>query len=159
MKIKLLTVGKIKEASFRDAVAEYEKRLTRYCKLSITEVKDEKAPENLSVKEEDKIREIEGEKLLQKIDPEDYVIALAINGKKYTSVSFSAHMEQVYSHAKGSVCFVIGGSLGLSRAVLDRSDEQLSFSDMTFPHQLMRVIFLEQLYRAFRIASGEPYHK
>ncbi|MCR4589102.1 MAG: 23S rRNA (pseudouridine(1915)-N(3))-methyltransferase RlmH [Lachnospiraceae bacterium] len=159
MQIKLLTVGKIKEAYFRDAVGEYEKRLSRYCKLSVLEVKDEKAPENLSEKEMEQIKDAEGSKLLEKIGPDDHVIALAIGGKKYTSEEFSSHMEQVYMRSKGAVCFVIGGSLGLSGEVLRRSNEQLSFSDMTFPHQLMRVVFLEQLYRAFRIKTGEPYHK
>ncbi|MCR5032678.1 MAG: 23S rRNA (pseudouridine(1915)-N(3))-methyltransferase RlmH [Lachnospiraceae bacterium] len=159
MQIKILTVGKIKEAYFRDAVAEYSKRLSRYCKLSIVEVKDEKAPENLSEKECLQIKQAEGEKLLAKIGEDDHVIALAIDGKKYTSEAFSSHMEQVYMKESGTVVFVIGGSLGLSEEVLKRSNEKLSFSDMTFPHQLMRVIFLEQLYRAFRISSGEPYHK
>lgn len=159
MKIRVLCVGKIKESYFSDAVLEYKKRLGRYCTLEITEVRDEKTPEGASNHEEDLIREKEGERLLKHIGESEYVIALSIRGRKYTSESFSGNLEYLMNHGKSSIDFVIGGSLGIGGNVLRRADTEVSFSDLTFPHQLMRVILLEQIYRAFKIMSHEPYHK
>lgn len=143
----------------RDAVNEYTKRLSRYVKLEVIEVADEKTPDHASLKEEELIREKEGERLLRHIKGDDHVIALAITGVQYDSVAFSRRLDGFGMSGKGHVVFVIGGSLGLSEQVLGRADEELSFSKMTFPHQLMRVILLEQIYRAYRIIRGEPYHK
>lgn len=159
MKIRILCVGKIKEKYFKDAVSEYRKRLTRYCSLEICESSDEKTPEGASVHEEDLIREKEGERILGNIREGDYVIALSITGKKYSSENLSSHLESLMNHGKSTIDLVIGGSLGLGKNVLSRADEEISFSDLTFPHQLMRVILLEQVYRSFRIMRHEPYHK
>ena len=159
MKISILCVGKIKEKFYRDAIDEYTKRLSRYCKTEIVEVTDEKTPDEASEKEEMLIKEKEGERLLGKIKEDAYVISLAIEGKKMTSTQMASTIENLSLNGKSHIVFIIGGSLGLSRKVLDRSDLLLSFSDMTFPHQLMRVILLEQIYRSYRIINGEPYHK
>ena len=158
MNINIVVVGSIKEKFYRDAIDEYAKRLSRYTKLSITEVKDEKTPASASASEEDKIKQIEAERILSKLS-NSYVLALSIDGKKYTSESFAKRMENYDILSKGNLTFVIGGSLGLHESVIKRADERLSFSDMTFPHQLMRVILLEQIYRAYRIRNNEPYHK
>ncbi len=159
MKITILCVGKIKEKYLHMAVAEYQKRLSRYCKLEITEVADEKTPDNASLTEEMKITEAEGERLLKHIRDNAYVCALAITGKMLTSEEMAEKIEKLGIEGNSHIYFVIGGSLGLSRNVLDRADYQLSFSKMTFPHQLMRVILLEQIYRGYRIMNHEPYHK
>lgn len=159
MRITVLTVGKVKEKFYRDALLEYEKRLSRYCRLEITEVADEKTEENLSEVQADLVKAKEAERLLKYIREDAYCIALAIEGRKTDSVGFSRKIENLGISGKSNLVFVIGGSLGLHKSVLNRADELLSFSDMTFPHQLMRVILLEQLYRGFRIAAGEPYHK
>ena len=159
MNIKILCVGKIKEKFYRDAIAEYEKRLSRYGRLSIIEVADEKTPDQCSGAEESKIKEKEGVRLISHIRDNDYVIGLAIDGKTYDSVSFAEHMERLAVGGKSNLVFVIGGSLGLHPSVLCQCHELLSFSTMTFPHQLMRVILLEQLYRSYRIRNHEPYHK
>ena len=159
MKISLLTVGKCKEKYWNDAAAEYRKRLGRYADVEILEVADEKTPEGASPREEDLIREKEGERLLKKIREDAYVIALAIEGEAVDSPELSRRLEQLGVRGTSHIQFVIGGSLGLSPAVLKRADWKLSFSRMTFPHQMMRVILLEQIYRSFRIAKGEPYHK
>lgn len=159
MKIRLLTVGKIKENYLVQGIREYEKRLSRYCKLEIIEVPDEKTPDKASDALEAQIRDTEGKRILKYIRDDDYVIALAIQGKMPDSVELSQSMENLGIQGKSSVVFVIGGSLGLSDEVLKRSDYQLSFSRMTFPHQLMRMILLEQIYRGYRIMMHEPYHK
>ncbi len=159
MKITILCVGKVKEKFYRDAIGEYQKRLSRYCKLEIVEVTDEKTPDGASETVENQIKEKEGNRILSKIREEDYVIALAIDGKMQDSVELSKNIQQLGVRGKSSIVFVIGGSLGLSKEVLKRADEKLSFSKMTFPHQLMRVILLEQVYRSYRIMNGEPYHK
>ena len=159
MKITILCVGKVKEKYYRDAIGEYQKRLSRYCKLEIVEVTDEKTPDGASETVENQIKEKEGNRILSKIREEDYVIALAIDGKMQDSVELSKNIQQLGVRGKSSIVFVIGGSLGLSKEVLKRADEKLSFSKMTFPHQLMRVILLEQVYRSYRIMNGEPYHK
>lgn len=159
MKITLVTVGKIKERFFADAIKEYEKRLSRYCRLEIVQVADEKTPEKASEAKARQIREREGERILAQMKEGAYVIALAIEGKMASSEELAEKLEKLGITGKSQVVFVIGGSLGLSEAVLKRADEQLSFSRMTFPHQLMRVILLEQIYRSYRIIAGEPYHK
>ena len=159
MKITILCVGRIKESYFNDAVREYMKRLTRYAKPEIIEVEDEKTPDRASVTENEAIKTKEGAKLLARFPEDAYVIALAIDGKAPDSVELAQKIEALAGSGKSHLCFVIGGSLGLSGEVLRRADERLSFSRMTFPHQLMRVILLEQIYRSFRIIRGEPYHK
>lgn len=159
MKITVITVGKIKEKYLRDAIAEYSKRLSKYCKLEILEVSDEKTPENASETVEEGIRQKEGERILKHIKEDAYVITLEIGGKMLDSVEFSRKIETLGIQGKSHICFVIGGSIGLGQEVLKRSDYGLSFSKMTFPHQLMRVILLEQIYRSYRIMSNEPYHK
>ena len=159
MKITVICVGKIKEKFYTQAVEEYSKRLSRYCKLDIIELSDEKTPDNASEQMNLAIKSQEGERILANIRQDDYVIALAIEGKMLDSVELSQHMERLGIEGKSSLVFVIGGSLGLSKEVLDRADYKLSFSKMTFPHQLMRVILLEQVYRAYRIMKNEPYHK
>lgn len=159
MKIRICAVGKCKESYWRDAIQEYSKRLSKYCTLEIMEVEDEKTPQNASDIEEDKIKEKEAEKLLKNIPDSAYVIALAIEGKKMDSVKFSTFIQNLLVTGKSNIVFVIGGSLGLHSSIYKRADQLLSFSDMTFPHQLMRVVLLEQIYRGYRIANNEPYHK
>ena len=159
MKITVLTVGKIKEKFFRDAIDEYSKRLSRYCKLEILQVADEKTPDGASEALEQQIKEKEGERILSNIKDGSFVIALAIEGKMPDSVELAEKIEKWGISGISQLVFVIGGTLGLSDAVLARADYKLSFSRMTFPHQLMRVILLEQIYRSYRIIQGEPYHK
>ncbi len=159
MKITILCVGKIKEDFYRKAVMEFQKRLSRYCKLEILEVSDEKTPDSASDVLEAQIKKREGERLLKHIREDAYVIALAIEGKELDSVQLAGHIERLGLSGRSSIVFVIGGSLGLSKEILKRADELLSFSKMTFPHQLMRVILLEQVYRSFRVIKHEPYHK
>lgn len=159
MKITLLTAGKVREKYLRDGIAEYQKRLGKYCRVEVVEVADEKTPDKAPPAEEERIKNTEGERLLRRIRETDYVIALAIDGKAPDSIEFSEKLEKLGVQGESSLVFVIGGSLGLSEEVLRRADERLSFSRMTFPHQLMRLILLEQIYRAFRIMKGEPYHK
>ena len=159
MKITVLAVGKVKEKFFREAIDEYKKRLSRYCRLEIIEVEDERAPESLSPAQEIQVKAREGEALLKKIPPKAWCIALAIDGRKMDSPGFSVYLESLALAQKSHLVFLIGGSLGLSDEVLKRADERVSFSDMTFPHQLMRVILLEQIYRGFKISCNEPYHK
>lgn len=159
MKITILAVGKIKESFYRDAVAEYQKRLSRYVKLEIIETADEKSPEEASAQQKKRILELEGTRLLRQIRPDAYVIALAIEGRMYDSVELSEKIRLAGVNGTSHMVFVIGGSLGLADTVLQRADQKLSFSRMTFPHQLMRVILLEQIYRSCRIMNHEPYHK
>lgn len=159
MKITVVCVGKIKEKFYQDAIKEYAKRLSRYVNLSILEVKDEKTKENASPAEEKQVKDLEGERILKNIREDGYVIVLAIEGKSPDSVELSQKIESLGIGGTSHIYFVIGGSLGLSEAVLKRADEKLSFSRMTFPHQLMRVILLEQIYRSYRIINHEPYHK
>lgn len=159
MRITLLCVGKVKEKYLTDGIAEYAKRLGRYCKLEIVEVPDEKTPDEASAAEEEQIKKKEAERLSKYIKDDAYVIALAIEGKQFDSVGFSEQIERIALSGKSHIQFIIGGSLGLHRDILQRADLLQSFSKMTFPHQLMRMLFLEQLYRAYRIQKGEPYHK
>lgn len=159
MKITVIGVGKIKEKYFTGAIDEYAKRLGRFCKLELIEVADEKTPEGAGAAMEEQIREKEGVRILQKLPAGIFVAALAIDGKMLDSLELSRQMERWNVDGVSHMAFVIGGSLGLSKKVLERADIQLSFSRMTFPHQLMRVILLEQIYRSFMIRSGAPYHK
>ena len=159
MKITLIKVGKIKEKYLRDAIAEYSKRLSRYCRLELLEVADEKTPDQASEVVEKNIRDKEGERILKHIRDDMYVITLEIGGKMLSSEELAEKIESLGIQGKSSIAFVIGGSIGLGEEVLKRSDYALSFSKMTFPHQLMRVILLEQVYRSYRIINGEPYHK
>ena len=159
MNITIISVGKLKEKYLKLAIDEYAKRLGRYCKLDIIELDDEKAPENLSDKEMEMIKDKEGKKILAKIKDTSYVIALAIDGKSLSSEELADTINKLGIRGISNITFVIGGSLGLSDEVLSRADYKLSFSKMTFPHQLMRLILLEQIYRSYRINNGEPYHK
>ena len=159
MRINIVCVGKIKEKYLKLGIDEFKKRLSKYCKLEIIELEDEKAPENLSDKEMLMIKEKEGKKILSKIKDNSYVIALAIDGKNLSSEELAETINKLGVRGISNITFVIGGSLGLSDVVLSRADYKLSFSKMTFPHQLMRLILLEQVYRAYRINNGEPYHK
>lgn len=159
MKITLITVGKIKEKYLEDAIAEYSKRLSRYCKLEIVQVADEKTPDRASEVMEEQIKDKEGEKILSHVKDGAYVIALAIDGRMVSSEELAELIDGLGVRGESHIQFVIGGSLGLSKKVLGRADYKLSFSKMTFPHQLMRVILLEQIYRSYRIINGEPYHK
>jgi len=159
MNIKLITVGKLKEKYLKDALAEYSKRLTRYCKLDIIELPDEKTSENASQKEEEILREKEGRNILSKIKDNEYVIALDLKGKQVTSEEFAEFISEKALMGQPNITFIIGGSIGISKEVLARADYKLCFSKMTFPHQLFRVMLLEQIYRGYRIINGEPYHK
>jgi len=159
MNITILAVGKIKEDYLKKGIAEYEKRLKAYAKVNITEVQDEKMPETLSAAELNKLKEREGLSLLEKIKKEDFVIALDQRGKEFTSEEFAGYLKDLMISGKSSITFIIGGSAGLSDQVLKRADLILSFGRFTYPHQLMRLILIEQIYRAFKIIRGETYHK
>ena len=157
--IRIVCVGKLKESFYRDAVKEYLKRLSAYAKVEIVEVSDEKTKENATAHEIALIKAAEGERLLKAINDRDYVIGLFIDGKKLSSEEFAGRFKELPLRGESRISLVIGGSLGLSEEVRKRCNETISFSDLTFPHQLMRVILLEQLYRSFRILEGAPYHK
>lgn len=159
MEIRILTVGKIKEKYLNAGIEEYAKRLSRYCKLTFLQVPDEKTPDKASDALNRQIKETEGQRLMKHIREQDYVIALAIDGQMLDSVELSRKIQQLGVMGNSSIAFVIGGSLGLSDEVLTRADYKLSFSKMTFPHQLMQMILLEQIYRSYRIMNNEPYHK
>lgn len=159
MNITVISVGKMKEKYWVQAAAEYEKRLTAYAKVRMVEVADEPTPEQASEAQADAIKAKEAARILAQIKERDYVVALAIEGQAYTSEAWADHLDRMAGQGHSSFVFVIGGSLGLHRSVLDRANLQLSFSKFTFPHQMVRVILLEQIYRAFRILWREPYHK
>ena len=160
MLVKIVAVGKIKEKFYKDALAEYEKRMKSYNKVEIVEVADEKAPETLSSKEVDQVKTAEGEKILAKIKDDSFVVTLEIKGKVLDSIQFARLIQDEMLDGFGrDLVFVIGGSNGLGENVLKRSNYKLSFGKMTYPHQLMRVILMEQIYRAYRIINKEPYHK
>ena len=159
MKITVITVGKIKEKYLKDAISEYSKRLSKYCKLEIIEVADEKTPDNASEVVEDSIRSKEAERILKYVKDDAYVITLEIGGKQLSSEELADKIDKLGIQGTSHIIFIIGGSIGLGTAVLNKSNYALSFSKMTFPHQLMRVILLEQVYRSYRIISNEPYHK
>jgi 23S rRNA (pseudouridine1915-N3)-methyltransferase len=159
LNISIVTVGKLKEKYLKQGISEFLKRLGPYAKVEIIEVSDEKAPEELSSTEMIQVKNKEGERILAKINPDAHVIALAIEGKMRTSEELADNLDKLATYGKSKIAFVIGGSLGLSDDVMKRANETLSFSKMTFPHQMMRLILVEQVYRAFRINRGEPYHK
>ena len=159
MNITILCIGKLKEKYWRDAQAEYSKRLKRFANLQITELKESLLPANASPADEEAVKEAEGESILAKIKPSDYVISLEIGGKGLSSTQLAAKIDDLALQGKSSIVFVIGGSLGLSPAVSKRADFKLSFSAMTVPHQMMRIILLEQIYRSFKIIRNEAYHK
>src|SRR5699024_365206 len=159
MKIEIIAVGKVREKYLKQGIEEFKKRLQPYCTLVLTEVRDEQAPEHLSEKDLLRIKKIEGERILSKVKVGAYVIALDVKGTQWSSEQFSEKIEQISFQGKNNITFIIGGSNGLHSDVLARAHEKLSFSEMTFPHQLMKLILLEQVYRAFKILKGEPYHK
>ncbi|HEY8362432.1 MAG TPA: 23S rRNA (pseudouridine(1915)-N(3))-methyltransferase RlmH [Tissierellaceae bacterium] len=159
MNITIIAVGKIKEKYIQEGIKEFIKRLSRYCSLNLIEVDDEKAPENLSQREMEIVKTKEGQKIITKIPQNSFIISLEIKGKQLSSEELSKKIEELMIEGVNHITFIIGGSLGLSDEVLDRSNFRLSFSKMTFPHQLMRLILLEQIYRAFKIIKNEPYHK
>lgn len=159
MKITVVAVGKIKEKYYEMAVAEYAKRLSRYCKLEIVEVADEKTPVSAAEATEELIKEREAQRVLRCVKENSYLIALEISGRNLSSESFAKRMEELATSGISHLTFVIGGSIGLHGSILDKADLKLSFSEMTYPHQLMRVILLEQIYRGFKIINHEPYHK
>ncbi len=161
MRISILCVGKIKEKFYKDAIAEYTKRLSRYASVSVVEVEDEKTPDGASDIECDNIKKKEADRLLKAMEKcgQSYVITLEIDGKNLSSEEMADKIQKLGVDGVSHIVFVIGGSLGLHESVTKKADMHLSFSRMTFPHQLMRVILLEQIYRSFRIISGEPYHK
>jgi len=157
--IAIISVGKLKEKYLKMGIEEYSKRLGSYAKIELIEVADEKAPENLSDADMEIVKRKEGERILSKIGADTYVIALAIEGKMKSSEQLAADIQSLMTYGRSKVAFVIGGSLGLHEDVMKRSDEKLSFSKMTLPHQLMKLVLVEQIYRAFRIMKNEPYHK
>ncbi|MGF9944007.1 23S rRNA (pseudouridine(1915)-N(3))-methyltransferase RlmH [Priestia megaterium] len=159
MNISIITIGKLKEKYLKQGIQEYLKRLSSYAKVEIIELADEKAPENLSESEMEQVKQKEGERILAKISDDTHVIVLAINGKQKSSEELAKEIDSLATYGKSKIAFVIGGSLGLSSEVMKRSNAALSFSKMTFPHQLMRLVLVEQIYRAFRIIRNEPYHK
>lgn len=156
--INIICVGKIKEKFFIDALLEYSKRLARFCNLSITELPDEKIPEKASSAQEDEVKEKEGLNIISHLKKDSYIIALDLKGKEYDSVEFSKKIDSI-SFTSSNITFIIGGSLGLSSKVLSNCNELICFSKMTFPHQLIRIFLLEQLYRSFKISHNEAYHK
>ncbi|HGQ2390729.1 TPA: 23S rRNA (pseudouridine(1915)-N(3))-methyltransferase RlmH [Streptococcus pneumoniae] len=159
MKIKVVTVGKLKEKYLKDGIAEYSKRISRFAKLEMIELADEKTPDKASESENQKILEIEGQRILSKIADRDFVIVLAIEGKTFFSEEFSKQLEETSIKGFSTLTFIIGGSLGLSSSVKNRANLSVSFGRLTLPHQLMRLVLVEQIYRAFTIQQGFPYHK
>lgn len=159
MKFKIVAVGKIRKKFFQQGIQDYVQRLRLYCHVEIVAVKDEKAPENLSNAQKEKVKQIEGQRILQKIQTDEYVFTLEILGKEYSSEEFAAQLADLLTYGHSKITFVIGGSLGLSSQVLQRSNQSISFGRLTMPHQLMRLVLTEQIYRAFMINAGNPYHK
>lgn len=159
MKIKVVTVGKLKEKYLKDGIAEYSKRISRFAKFEMIELSDEKTPDKASESENQKILEIEGQRILSKVGDRDFVIVLAIEGKMFSSEEFSKQLEEASIKGFSTLTFIIGGSLGLSSAVKNRANLSVSFGRLTLPHQLMRLVLVEQIYRAFTIQQGSPYHK
>lgn len=159
MQIQVIAVGKLKEKYLVQGISEYLKRMGPYAKVQIIELPDEKAPDNMSEAEELQVKEKEGARILAQMKPDTYVIALAIDGHMWSSDEMAQQLQQLGTYGRSHITFVIGGSLGLSDDVLKRADQKLSFGKMTYPHQLMRLVLIEQVYRAFKIMRGEPYHK
>lgn len=159
LKITIIAVGKLKEKYLKEGIAEYSKRLSRFCDLNIIEVADEQAPENLSSAQEEQVKKREAERILKRVSSGSFLIVLDVKGKKLDSEGFASKLRSLFLSGNSNITFVIGGSLGLDGELLRKADFSLSLSDMTFPHQLTRLILLEQLFRAFKIINGEPYHK
>lgn len=159
MNIKLITVGRLKEKYLTEGIAEYTKRLSRFCKVQVVELIDEKTPENASEAQNNQIMAREGERIQAKIGSRDYVIVLAIEGKQFPSEEFAQKIEAIAVNGYSDITFIIGGSLGLSKAIKQRANLKMSFGLLTLPHQLMRLVLIEQIYRAFMIQQGSPYHK
>lgn len=159
LEINIICCGKIKEAYLKDAILEYSKRLSKYCNLNIFEVQDEKVPDKLNENIIEKIKSTEAEKMLKAIKKDSYVIALDLGGKEYTSEEFSKKIDNIALNFNSSITFVIGGTLGIGKEILNICKEKICFSKMTFPHQLIRVFLLEQIFRAFKISNGEIYHR
>ena len=159
MKIKIVTVGKLKEKYLKDGIAEYSKRISRFAKLEMIELTDEKTPDKASELENQKILETEGARILSKVGERDFVVVLAIEGKTFSSEEFSKQLEQASIKGYSTLIFIIGGSLGLAPVVKNRANLSVSFGRLTLPHQLMRLVLVEQIYRAFTIQQGSPYHK
>ncbi|NVY96546.1 23S rRNA (pseudouridine(1915)-N(3))-methyltransferase RlmH [Lactobacillus sp. DCY120] len=159
MKVKIIAVGKVKKKFFSQGIAEYAQRLRPFCDFQIIEVKDEQAPESLSPKEMAQVKEIEGERILRQVKADDYILALEISGQEWTSEHLAQQLQELSTYGHSQFTFIIGGSLGLSPAVLKRAQRQLSFGRFTLPHQLMRLVLTEQIYRSFMINAGRPYHK
>ncbi|WP_247913091.1 23S rRNA (pseudouridine(1915)-N(3))-methyltransferase RlmH [Streptococcus sp. oral taxon 431] len=159
MKIKIVTVGKLKEKYLKDGIAEYSKRISRFATVEMVELADEKTPDRASDSENEKILDLEGNRILSKIGDREFVVVLAIEGKTLSSEEFSKQLEQASINGYSTLTFVIGGSLGLSPQVKNRANLSLSFGRLTLPHQLMRLVLVEQIYRAFTIQQGSPYHK
>ena len=159
MKIKVVTVGKLKEKYLKDGISEYSKRISRFAKLEMIELADEKTPDRASKSENQKILEIEGQRILSKVGDRDFVIVLAIEGKTFSSEEFSKQLEEASIKGFSTLTFIIGGSLGLAQDVKNRANLSVSFGRLTLPHQLMRLVLAEQIYRAFTIQQGSPYHK
>jgi 23S rRNA (pseudouridine1915-N3)-methyltransferase len=158
LSINIICIGKIKESFFKDAINEYSKRLSKYCNLNIIELSDEKLPSKLNDKIIDNIKNIEGKKILSHLKKDSYKICLDLHGKQFSSEEFSAKIDSISLNYNSSITFIIGGTLGISSEVLNCADEKICFSKMTFPHQLIRVFLLEQLFRAFKISNNETYH-
>lgn len=159
MKIKVVTVGKLKEKYLKDGIAEYTKRISRFAKLEMIELADEKTPDKASELENQKILETEGARILSKVGERDFVVVLAIEGKTFSSEDFSKQLERASINGYSTLTFIIGGSLGLAPVVKNRANLSVSFGRLTLPHQLMRLVLVEQIYRAFTIQQGSPYHK
>ena len=159
MKIKIVTVGKLKEKYLKDGIAEYTKRISRFAKLEMIELADEKTPDKASESENQKILETEGERILSKVGERDFAVVLAIEGETFSSEEFSKQLEQASIKGYSTLTFIIGGSLGLAPVVKNRANLSVSFGRLTLPHQLMRLVLVEQVYRAFTIHQGSPYHK
>lgn len=159
MNIKVICVGKLKEKYLKQGIAEYSKRLSKFCKFEVIEVPDEKAPERLSLAEMEAVKQKEGERILHKIRDKEYVYALAIEGTERSSEEFASELEKLGTYGHSDLTFVIGGSLGLSPEILKRAQTKISFGRFTLPHQLMRLVLTEQIYRGFMINNGSPYHK
>ncbi|MFS9151069.1 23S rRNA (pseudouridine(1915)-N(3))-methyltransferase RlmH [Streptococcus infantis] len=159
MKIKIVTVGKLKEKYLKDGIAEYSKRISRFAAVEMIELADEKTPDRASDSENEKILDLEGNRILSKIGDREFVVVLAIEGKTLSSEEFSKQLEQASINGSSTLTFVIGGSLGLSKEVKKRANLSVSFGRLTLPHQLMRLVLIEQIYRAFTIQQGSPYHK
>lgn len=159
MRISVISVGKLKERYLKEGIGEYAKRLSRFCDLQLLEAEDEQAPESLSTIQEEQVKKKEAARILGKLKEGTFLIALDVKGEKMSSEGFADVLQKCFTAGKSNITFVIGGSLGLDAGLVKKADLRLSFSDMTFPHQLTRLILLEQLYRAFKIINGETYHK